>query len=344
MNKITDLKNILIKGSKSLRDAMIDLNNNGIQLLLLKNSKGKLIGLLTDGDIRRYILSNGPMDISVEKIANKNFIKCLEHNEITLEKLFDQENISHVPVLDEEGRVKYLATKYISKKIKKIDVPVAIVAGGQGTRLSPLTKIIPKPLIPVGEVTMIEKIMENFHNQGLSDFKIIINYKKNLIKTYLNELDHPYNIEFIEEKKIGDTAGSLALLKKLKGPFIVSNCDVIANINYQSLLDWHSEKKAEMTILGVQKQVTIPYGVIKMSAKNEVEEIQEKPSFNNMIVSGIYVMSPSVLKLIPKSMIIGMDELIKKLIKKKMNLTCFPIEDGWQDIGQFEEYKKLLEI
>ena len=344
MNRITDLKNILIKDSKNLREALADLDKNGIQILLLKNSNGKLSGVLTDGDIRRYILSNGPMDISIKKIASKNFIKSSEDNKNKLNSMLDKEDINHIPIVDKNGIVKYLITKNISEKIKT-KVPVVIVAGGQGTRLSPLTKIIPKPLMPVGDVTMIEKIMENFHKQGLSNFKLIINYKKNLIKTYLNELDHPYHIEFIEEEKTGNTAGSLALLKeKIDGPFIVSNCDVIADLSYQSLLDWHNEKKAEMTILGVRKQVDIPYGVIKMDSKYAVKEIYEKPFYNNMIVSGIYVMNPSVLKLIPKSMILGMDKLMEKLIKKNMNLTCYPIESGWQDIGQFEEYKKLLEI
>ena len=342
MNVIYNLSNILISNQLTLRDAMVYLDLNGLQALLLEDEEKKLSGVLTDGDIRRHIINDGLMEDPVQNIATKDFIKSLDEDESHLQKMFEIHDVNHIPIIDKNGLVKFLVTRN-SEKIKN-KVPVVIVAGGMGTRLLPLTNIIPKPLMPVGDVTMIEKIMDNFYKQGLNDFKLIINYKKDLIKTYLNEVDHPYNIEYIEEKTKGGTAGGLALLNDMKGPFIVTNCDILANLSYQTLLDWHTDSDAEMTILGVRKTMEIPYGVIKMDSKYHVSEIHEKPFYNNLIVSGIYVMNPSVLNLIPKSNVIGMDKLIKILIQKKMNLTCFPIESGWHDIGNFDEYNKFLQL
>lgn len=343
MNKIYSFLNILVSEDISLREALVSLDKNGLQILILHDKDKKVTGLLTDGDIRRHIINAGPMDIGVKDVSDKNFIKSRDSSDATLTDMLDKGDINHIPVLNKNGSLKFLFTK--NKEKMQTQVPVVIVAGGKGTRLSPLTKIIPKPLMPVGDHTMVEKIMANFYSHGLSDFKIIVNYKKDLIKSYLTEIDLPYNIEFIEEDSPGDTAGGLALLKgKVQGPFIVTNCDVIADLSYQTLLDWHTKKGAEMTILGVQKKMEIPYGVVEMDSEYSVNKIKEKPSYNSLIISGIYVINPSVLELIPESKVLGMDKLMEKIINQNKLLSCFPIESGWNDIGHFEEYKKLLAI
>jgi NDP-sugar pyrophosphorylase family protein len=218
-----------------------------------------------------------------------------------------------------------------------------IMAGGKGTRLSPLSSILPKPLMPVGDQTMIEKIMDNFITHGFHDFKVIVNFKREMIKSYFAEADQKYTIEFIDEQEFLGTAGGLRLLHKvLDKPFVLTNCDIVAELNYKALLDWHREHKAQLTIVGVRKRMDIPYGVIKIDENYCVDCIEEKPFFNYLIVSGVYIIDPVVIDIIPKDGPLDMDVLIRLLIEKKMTIACYPIEKGWFDIGQFEEYRKLL--
>jgi len=341
MQIIEDLNNVLVSERLSLREALALLDRNGLQILLLKDDADKLTGILTDGDIRRFILNDGSLDTLVREISNSNFIKLEQENLSKANNILQKHDINHLPILDNNGCTQALALR--NEITQRTQVPIVIVAGGMGSRLLPLSNIIPKPLMPVGEMTMLEKIMENFYNQGLNDFKVIVNFKKDLIKTYMQEVEHPYNIEFIEEENFSGTIGGLSLLKDdLEGPFLVSNCDILADLSYQALLDWHDQRKADLTILGVRKRIDIPYGVVKVDTKSYVTNVQEKPFINNMIISGVYVMNSEILKLIPSKDEFGMDQLINKLLSEGFNVTCYPIESGWYDIGQFDEYRKLL--
>tara|TARA_B100001142_G_scaffold329241_1_gene391836 strand:+ start:4031 stop:5074 length:1044 start_codon:yes stop_codon:yes gene_type:complete len=342
MKLIKNLEEVLIPEELPLQEALVILDNNGLQILMLESKDKKLTGIVTDGDIRRFILKDGSLDIPVSSIANRNYIKLSEVEIEKADSIFLNNDFNHIPVVDKKGQLKSLIVR--KDEVIENEVPVVIVAGGKGTRLAPMTKIIPKPLMPVGDATMLEKIINNFLIQGFSNFKVIVNYKKDLIKSYMKEVDYKYDLEFIDEEIYGGTAGCLALLEGELGedPFVVTNCDIVANCDYQSLLDWHKQRNADLTILGVRKEMDVPYGVVIVDRDSYVTEVQEKPTFNHLIVSGIYVLNPSVLKLIPKDEPIGMDELISKLIKNKCNVTCYPIKDGWFDIGQFDEYKKLI--
>mgnify|MGYP001365588042 CR=1 FL=1 len=217
------------------------------------------------------------------------------------------------------------------------------MAGGKGSRLLPLTRIIPKPLIPVGSETMLEKIINNLHASGFNQFRVIVNYKKELIKSYMNEIDYSYDLQFIEEDEYSGTVGGLSLLKKhIEGEFILTNCDIISFLNYRAMIEWHKKHDAELTVLGVIKRTDVPYGVVKVNKESYITEIEEKPRYHHMIVSGLYVLNSSVLKLIPEGKPFGMDQLINKLLTMGKNVTCYPLDDGWHDIGQFKEYKNLM--
>ena len=343
MKIIKELSKLSIDENLPIKEALEVLDKNGLQILLLENNKGNLSGIVTDGDLRRFLLKDGDMGNSISLIANKEFTYLKEDQISLADTLFQTNDFNHLPIVDKNKKLKYVFIR--EEKILNSSVPVVIVAGGIGSRLSPMTKIIPKPLMPVGDMTILEKIIENFYSQGFKDFRIIINYKKDLIKAYMSELDHPYDISFIEEKIYGGTAGCLHLLKdSIDGDFIVTNCDILTECNYHNLLEWHKANNSDLTVLGVRKNIDIPYGVLNINSNYLVETVEEKPTYNNIIISGVYALNSSILKLIPDKEDFGMDLLIKNLIESKKIVSCFPINEGWHDMGQFDEYKKLINL
>lgn len=337
---------LLIPEDMSLRDVLARLDETGLQILLIVSEDRLLIGVLTDGDIRRALLKGISLDVLVSQVMNRQFT-ALKNSELShAEALLMSEKFRSVPIVDADGRVINLMMKSFHQKAGDtsiLDIPVVIMAGGKGTRLSPLSSILPKSLMPVGDQTMIEKIMDNFIIHGFRDFKIIVNFKREMIKSYLGEAGWKYAIEFIDEQVFLGTAGGLRLLRHiLNRPFVLTNCDIVAELSYKALLDWHREHNAHLTIVGVRKRMDIPYGVIKIDENYCVDCIEEKPFFNYLIVSGVYIVDPMVIDMIPEDGPMDMDVLIRLLIEKKMTVACYPIENGWFDIGQFEEYRKLL--
>ena len=339
------LQHIMVPADTSLREGLRRLDESGLQILLVVDAEERFLGALTDGDVRRALLREATLDVPVSRVMNTSFT-TLGRDEVHLaHDLIRRSQFNHVPILDAAGRVVDLVigSGVSARESEKRDIPVVVMAGGMGTRLSPLTRIVPKPLMPVGEQTMLEKIMDTFATHGFRDFRVIVNHKKDLIKSYFAEAGSPYTLTFLDEESPLGTAGGLILLKGLvDGTFLLTNCDIVAELQYSGLLDWHREHGAHLTILGVRKRVDIPYGVIKVDAGSFVTEIEEKPFYNHVIVSGVYVVDPAVLELIPEGQPLGMDGLIRMLIKRGMRVTCYPIETGWFDMGQFEEYRNLL--
>jgi dTDP-glucose pyrophosphorylase/CBS domain-containing protein len=344
---INRLSKLIVSVNTPLIEALNKMDETGIGILLICGPQKELLGILTDGDIRRYLLRGQSMDSAVSVLMNKDFFALREPEKEKAYELLRKNKFSHVPILDGEGKVVDLITSWdlLKDERRLYTNPVVIMAGGKGDRLSPLTKIIPKPLIPIGDKTMIEMIIENFHNTGFSDFKIIVNYKKELIKAYIeeNKINCDYNIVFLEEDKYMGTAGGLSFLKGvIDDTFILSNCDILVELDYGRMLDWHKEHMVSLTLLGVRKKINVPYGVIKVNSENYVTDIDEKPDYTFMIVSGVYIMEPSVLDSIPENSFYDMDTLLKTLISNGQKVTCYPVEHGWFDIGQIEEYKNLL--
>jgi dTDP-glucose pyrophosphorylase len=339
------LRRITVTEATSLRDGLRLLNETGLQILLVADAEGRLTGVLTDGDVRRSLLRDTSLDVPLSRIMNKTFTTLGEDQAHLAQDLIRRAKFNHVPILSVDGKVTDLVmgSGVVARESEKRDIPVVVMAGGQGTRLSPLTRIVPKPLMPVGEQTMLEKIMDTFAAHGFRDFRVIVNYKRDLIKSYFAEAGSPYELQFLDEERPLGTAGGLALLNgRINGTFVLTNCDIVAELQYSGLIDWHRDYGAHLTILGVHKRVDIPYGVIKVDEHSLVSGIEEKPTYNHVIVSGVYVVDSSVLNLIPPEEPLGMDGLIRMLIERGMRVTCYPIESGWFDMGQFEEYRKLL--
>ena len=220
------------------------------------------------------------------------------------------------------------------------------MAGGKGTRLKPLTNIIPKPLIPVGEKTILEEIMNQFETIGCTKFHMSVNYKYDMIEYYLSQLEHKYDISFFQEDKPLGTIGSVSLLKgKITTPFFVSNCDILINQDYRDVYEYHISNKNDITIVTAIKTYTIPYGVIEAEEGGIMTGLSEKPEFNYMINTGVYILNPELIDLIPEGEFFHITHLMEKVRKNGGKVGCFPVSNGaWRDMGEWPEYLKMINV
>ena len=346
------LKKVLVKEGISVKEALKQMNENSMQVLIVVDSENRIKGIITDGDVRRAIVNNINFSEPVDSI--------MTHNPITLQhpvdrnfalELMKRHSLRHIPVVDETGEVidlilwsDFLKNGEVSYHLK--DTPVVIMAGGKGTRLDPFTKILPKPLIPVGDKPIIELVMDSFRRYGFNKYIITLNYKAEMIKMYFAENPNNYEIQYIEEKDFLGTAGALSLSKtksKLKETFILSNCDVVIDANFDSLLEYHINNENKATILAVIQYIKIPYGVLKIK-ENNLEEFIEKPEYNFIANSGIYVLEPEILNFAPEGKPISMPELLISANEKGFKVGVYPVNSSWFDIGQWEEYKKAVDF
>ena len=319
---------------------------------------GKLLGTVTDGDIRRFVLKYGHLNGKVKDLYNPNPVTLIEgnFNAELVRKLFLEHRVELIPITDKRGHViDYISWSEFFKGEKKLtpsrwrgdlNIPVVIMAGGKGTRLKPFTKVFPKPLIPVGDKPMIETIIDHFRNFGVSRFYVIVNYKGYLIETYFNGIAKDYQIEFIYEKKYLGTAGSLKLLEeKIEGDFIVSNCDILVNADFPEILDFHRKNGAIFTSVTAFQHYKIPYGVVKTKPSGLIEDIEEKPEYVFQINTGVYLLRRKVLDYIKPDEYLDMPVLIKRLIENGEKVFAYPVQQSqYVDFGQWDEYKRALKI
>lgn len=342
------MKNILVKEKITIRDAMKTLNKNAEKCLIVVNEKKKLLGTLTDGDIRKSILNGSNISKNISKVYNRrpSFIRKKLFNKNEAKKFMLQKNISMMPIVNEDNIVIDYFTLFMGFNKKKTlkDISVVIMAGGEGTRLEPFTKILPKPLVPVNDKTIIEHIIDSFNSLGINDFIISLNYKSKIIKAYFEEMNPSYNLTFFREKSPLGTAGSLFLMKeKLKKPFFVSNCDIIIKTNYENFYSFHLEGDYDISLIASTKEYIIPYGTCEINQKGYLSYINEKPKYDFLINTGLYILNPDVINLIPKNKFFHITNLIDVAIKNGKKIGVYPVDDdAWIDIGQWAEYKKAL--
>ena len=345
---------LIISPQTILKEAMQVLSAGRGRVLFVVDEKEKLVGSVTDGDIRRSILNGVSFESPTSEIMFKSprFVRLSQKDfRDKAQQLIIEERIYTIPVLDDADRIVDILFWYDflenhpheDHSKHPLKNYVVIMAGGKGTRLDPFTKILPKPLIPFGDKPIIEKIMDNFHKHGFNNFILVLNYKKDLIKSYFRENQVPYNVEWVEEEEYLGTAGGLGLLKeKLKDTFYVCNCDVFLENNFKDILLWHKGEKALMTLIGCHREMTFPYGTLKVS-DGHLKSINEKPKFDTIINTGVYLLEPEALSLISADEKIDMNNLIERTIKKA-KVSVFPVCDGWFDIGQWKEYKESLNL
>lgn len=345
------LKNRSIKFNSTLLEAFKKMDDLDKKLLIVLN-EDKFFGLLSAGDIQRAIIQNKSLDSKVCEVIRINIRIAKPDDDFeSIKKMMFDFRMELCPVVDIEKNiveVYYWEDVFIDKEPQpkeQFNLPVVIMAGGFGTRLKPLTNVLPKPLIPIGDKTIIEQIFERFYNHGCDKFYISVNYKAELIEYYLTNQNLPYKIGYIQEDKPTGTAGSLSLLKdKIKETFFVSNCDIIIEQDYSEILEYHYDNKNDITIIAALKHYSIPYGTIETSENGKLENLSEKPELTFKINSGMYILEPSVLDLIPENEFFHITDLIEKVQSRGGSVGVFPVsEKSWKDIGEWDEYLKTFD-
>ena len=329
-------------------EAMRLIDNNAKGIIFITDDAERLIGSLTDGDIRRWIIRTGELDSCVSSAMNKD-PKTIFENEIeNVEKLMKTAKIYVVPVINKEREIIDIIFDDHKRKnavnsnaLEK--TPVIIMAGGKGTRLYPFTKILPKPLIPIGDIPIIERIINSFCSYGAKDFYLTVNYKKEMIKAYFGECVHDYNITYVEEDKPLGTAGSIRLIpKKFDTSVIITNCDVLIEADYGNIMQYHKKSENDITIISSLRNTIIPYGVLHPSENGTIASMEEKPRLSCFINTGMYVLEPQFIKKIPSDSFYHMPQLAEQLIKDGAKVGMYPVsEDSFLDMGEFEEMKKM---
>lgn len=352
---MTTQLDFVINRNATIIQAIEKLNEVFPKNIYVLDDENRLIGSVSDGDIRRGLLGEYDYSDSIDKIMYKkpHIIYFNDTNKNELIKKFSLMDLPSVPVLDGNNRVidiihlKKEAQEYNLKYESSKNNFVFILAGGRGARLEPLTNIIPKPLIPIGNSPILEVIMDKFKYYGFNKFILSLNYKGEMIKLYFNNPDirSKYNqIEYVEEKIPLGTIGSLLLAKEyISEDFLISNADIIIKDDFEKILNFHKEKNAVLTIVGCVKNSVIPYGVLNINEDSELITMKEKPSLKHIINTGIYAAKPELLNYIKESTYTDITQVIERLLTDKKKISIYQTsEEQWFDIGQWDELRKVV--
>lgn len=340
-----NIENIKLKQNATIKEALGIIDSGAMQIALVVDDNDKLIGTLTDGDIRRGILRGLDFDNPIEAIVNKEpAIAKISSTKEEILKLALSRKLHQIPVVDDNGRV--LSIKEIEELVEpKIKTNrVILMVGGLGTRLRPLTQDTPKPMLKVGNKPILQTIVEKFAEYGFVNITMCVNFNANIIRDYFGDgKEFGVNIDYVLEQKRMGTAGALSLLKERPSePFFVMNGDLLTNVNFEHILNYHALNKATATMCVREYDYEVPYGVVKMN-DNKIIEIAEKPVQKFFVSAGIYMLSPEILDLIPKNDFYDMPAVFEKLINLSKNVVSFPVMEYWLDIGRMEEYQRANE-
>lgn len=344
-----DYSKYLFNDSISLLEALKALNETGKRIIFLVN-KETLTGALTYGDVSRWILKGRRLDAPAQDAATKNPFYVLEKEKDAADAIFDEKNINAIPVVNDKNIIVDILFKEREKKqYGKIDLPVVIMAGGKGTRLYPYTKILPKPLIPIGDIPISEHIINRFVMNGCHSFYFIVNYKKNMIKAYYNEIERIYDVNYIDEDKPLGTGGGLSLMKgMLTSTFILTNCDSFIDEDYSQIIKEHKEKKNTITMICSNCNYEVPYGVIETENNGALMAIREKPRLSYLVNTGSYIVEPEVIDMIEPDRAIGFPDIVDMVKKSGKRVGVYVVDEkSWLDMGQFDamdEMKKRLGV
>lgn len=334
-------KKTLVYQNHTLLETMKIIDDSSLQFAVIVDEEQHLLGTVTDGDIRRGILRGEGLDVKITSIMNPNPITAKSGQRYhKYKQLMKSKMLKQLPIVDENNRIiNILFADNIETTLNKNTV--VLMLGGLGTRLRPLTNDTPKPMLRVGNKPILETIIEGFKQYGYTNFIFSVNYKKEVIQDYFqNGEAFDVTIEYIEEDKKMGTAGALSLLKKRPTkPFFVMNGDLLTQINFDQLMQFHMEYESVATMCVREFEYQIPYGVIETNGTDLVT-IKEKPIHRSFVNAGIYVLNPDVLDYIPQDEFYDMPSLFEKLIEKNSKTSVFPIREYWLDIGQIDDFNK----
>jgi dTDP-glucose pyrophosphorylase len=349
---IKPFSDILITKTANVKEAMKQLDKTAEKILFVVEENNKLIGSLTDGDIRRWILKDGDLSAKVSDVCfTGTYFVYTDYDLETVKKEILERKIVYVPVVNKEKHIiefivwdSLFDNKIIRKPKEKLNAEVVIMAGGKGTRLDPFTRILPKPLIPIGDKSILEIIIEKFTDYQVNEFYVSVNHKAKIIKSYFEEIQPDYVINYLYEEK---PLGTIGALKQLEGiisrEIILTNCDIIIDADYLDLLKHHKDQDNDITIVASLKHYNIPYGICEIKNGGILISIKEKPEYDFLVNTGMYVINPEILKYIPNDSFYNATDLIERLIKDKRKIGIYPVsENSWIDTGEWVEYKNAL--
>ncbi|MDO8463827.1 MAG: nucleotidyltransferase family protein [Gallionella sp.] len=335
-------KEVLVLPETSIREAIRVLDKSAKQIVLVVDKRNHLLGTVTDGDIRRSILTGMPLDDPIQKIMNSDpTVATIDESRESILAVMQRTGLHHIPLVNEHRRVLGLETldDLIQSRIR--ENWVVLMAGGLGSRLSPLTDECPKPMLKVGNKPLLETILENFIEYGFHRFYISVNYMADVVKSYFGDGSRwGVHIDYLQENQRLGTAGALSMLpEKPTEALLVMNGDLLTKVNFKQLLDFHVEHHAQATMCVREYDFQVPYGVVKIDT-HRITSIDEKPIQRFFINAGIYVLEPEVLDLIPSNTYFEMPLLFNTLIEHQKETAVFPIREYWLDIGQLSDYDR----
>lgn len=337
-----NIQNIKLNQNATIKQALGIIDKAAMQIALVVDENDRLIGTLTDGDIRRGLLKGLDLNSSIESlIFTTPTVANISDTKEDILKIALAKKLHQIPIVDNKGKI--ISIQEIDELIKPKEKPnkVVLMAGGLGTRLRPLTENTPKPMLKVGDKPILQTIIEKFVEYGYTNIVICVNYKFHIIQDYFEDgAKFGAKIEYILENQRMGTAGALSLLKsKPTESFFVMNGDLLANVNFEHLEDFHTSNNSIATMCIKEYDFQVPYGVVNIE-NSKILSIKEKPIHSFFVSAGIYMLSPDALKYIPKNDFYDMPTLFEKLISEKQNTISFPLREYWLDIGRIEEYKK----
>ena len=347
------INDLHISLESTLIGAIRKMDKLDCKLLIVTGKNNYFHSLISIGDIQRFLIKKQSLEHPVSDALRQN-IKVANEND-SLESIKSQMiefRMEYMPVINSEGRVKKIIfweelinDRDKNESLSKINCPVVIMAGGKGTRLKPITNVIPKPLIPIGEKTILELILERFRKVGSDEFHLSVNYKAEMIENYMKEVKPAFNINYFHEDKPLGTAGSLHLIKdKINKTFFVSNCDILIDQDYSEIYKYHKENKNKITLVSALKHYSIPYGILDVAENGILNELKEKPDLTYQVNAGLYILEPEMLSHVPKNKLFHITDLIQLIKNKGERVGVFPVsEKSWSDIGEWKEYNATVQ-
>ncbi|MBI4064632.1 MAG: nucleotidyltransferase family protein [Elusimicrobia bacterium] len=347
----TDFSFIGIDKSSSLFEVIAQLDKNRLGIVLVVDSHRRLLGTITDGDIRRAMLGGVSLDSSADLLlSNKTdpryarpITAAIATDEKALLGLMKEYRIDQIPILDETDRVVGLVTlDELVLSDNRLPLQAVVMAGGYGARLRPLTEDLPKPMLPIDGRPLMEITVNRLRESSVKQIHVITHYKSNKIKEYFRD-GSSFGVEmnYLHEEDPRGTAGSLSLMADSKDPLLVINGDIVTTLNFKAMLFYHQKQEADMTVAVTPYLLQVPFGVIKSDETSQVISVQEKPEMRFLVNAGIYLVEPSVCANIPNGRRFDMTDLIEHLMREGRRVVSFPIHEYWTDVGQFADYERV---
>lgn len=337
----------VISPALTVRETIEIMNKNLVKAVVIVDEDKKVLGLFANGDMRSYFLKGGELGSSITVAMNRNPVLYHDMAQVEEERRWKKRVL--YPIVNEQNQLVQVVDYNNDEVDFQIcdtlrDVPLVIMAGGKGTRLYPYTKILPKPLIPLGDVTITDRIIASFQKYGCSKVFMVLNHKASMIRAYMADNPHDYALDFVKEETFLGTAGGIRLLKdKIHETFFLSNCDILLDADMECAYKTHKKMGNMVTIICAMKDFVIPYGVIETTENGAVTQIVEKPDYAMLVNTGVYVLEPEVFDLIAENEYITMPDLTDRVMKSGGKAGVFPIpEKSWMDIGQFSEMENTM--